>query len=171
MIGVKLYRNSTIETINQDDERVLTQKQKISSEHLAEMEEMKGKTVTGEILFFPEDGFYPYNKCSTCKTTTPLKDKMEDICSSDGCGGNLKSCYKVDIKFINNKTSEVIHLTGFDEVFSPYERKSGQKNGQPLEGRFKKLMGRPLTLFYKTSLKRNASGEPSLYIDSIKLMD
>ena len=173
VIGIKLYhRNSAIETIEQTDVRVITQKEKLSGDHLAELNEVRGKTLSGEILFFPEDGFYAYTRCPTCKMTAPMKEKV-NICTTDGCGGVLKNCYKVDIKFITTKTDEVFHLTGFDEVFSPYERKSSaqKSSGQSLEARFKKLMGRALSISYKTSLKRNAAGESSLYIESIKIMD
>ena len=94
VIGVKLYRNSAIEIIDQNDERVSAKKEKLSGEHLAELDQVKGKTITGEILFFPEGGFYAYSKCTSCKTTAPLKEKV-DVCSIDGCGGQLKNCYKV----------------------------------------------------------------------------
>ena len=168
---MKLYQNSTIDTnIAQDDPRVAAQFDKLSNQHLSELEKMKGKTVEGEILFFPENGYYAYTKCSKCRMTAPLKEASEDICDIEGCGGTLKNCYKVDIKF-TTKTEDVIHLTGFDEVFSHFERKSNQKSGQSLETRFKRLMNRHLTIFYKTGLKRNAAGESVNYIDSIKLMD
>lgn len=75
----------------------------------------------------------------------------------------------MDIKFKKDNSSEVLSLTGFDEIFSQFEKKGGVKQGQSLETRFKKLMNRSLTIFYKTSLKRNSSGETTLYIDSIKM--
>ena len=68
----------------------------------------------------------------------------------------------------NQTNPEVLHLTGFDNIFSPYEQRT--TTHQPLESRFRRLMGRSLKLFYKTSLKRNASGETTLYIQSIEIM-
>jgi len=138
---------------------------------MTELDDVRGNTITGQILFFPEASFYQYSKCLDCKMTAPIKDKMADSCPIGGCSGKLKSCFKVDVQFLKSETSEVVQLTGFDQVFSLYDRKGGPKPGQSLDTRFKKLVGKPLTLFYKTSFKRSSDGEPTLIIDDIKLMD
>ena len=138
---------------------------------MADLDDVRGNTMTGEILFFPEASFYQYSKCLICKMTTPIKDTMADFCTIYGCSGKLKSCFKVDVQFLKSGTSEIVQLTGFDQVFSTFDRKGGPKSGQPLDSRFKKLMGKSVTLFYKTSRKRSNDGEPSLIIDNIKLVD
>ena len=170
-LGVKLYNTSSIELVNQNDERVLAQKSKLTQEHMTELDDVRGNAITGQILFFPEDSFYQYSKCLDCKVTAPIKDKMADSCTIGGCSGKLKSCFKVDVQFLKSETSEVVQLTGFDQVFSLYDRKGGPKPGQSLDNRFKKLVGKPLTLLYKTSFKRSSDGEPSLIIEDIKLVD
>jgi len=138
---------------------------------MTELDDVRGNAITGQILFFPEDSFYQYSKCLDCKVTAPIKDKMADSCTIGGCSGKLKSCFKVDVQFLKSETSEVVQLTGFDQVFSLYDRKGGPKPGQSLDNRFKKLVGKPLTLLYKTSFKRSSDGEPSLIIEDIKLVD
>ena len=169
---LNFYRSSTIGHVDQDDERVIARKKKLSSDLITELDEVRGKIVSGQILFFPEASFYQFSKCLTCKMTTPIRHgKMEvDICGVEGCLSKLKSCYKVDVKFLVSETSEVIHLTGFDQVLSPYETKGGrQKDNQPLEVKFKKLMGTPLTIIYQSSFKRKGSGDPSHLIESIRV--
>ena len=81
--------------MDQEDERVVSAKNNISQGHLHELDATKGRAVSGEILFFPERGFYAYTKCTTCKATAPPVDGTWDICTIDGCGGNLKNCYKM----------------------------------------------------------------------------
>ena len=78
---------------------------------------VRGKIISGRILFFPEASFYQFTKCLNCKMTTPIRDgKMEvDIYGVEECLSKLKSHYKVDVKFLNSETSEVILLTGFDQ--------------------------------------------------------
>ena len=176
IIGVKLYDTSLILNVDQDDERVIARMKKlVQSDITTEMDNVRGKSVLGHILFFPEASFYQFSKCLSCRITAPIRRMpMEtDICGTEGCQGKLKSCYKVEVKFLNSETSEVMQLTGFDETFSPYETMDvrDRANGnQPLEAKFAKLMGTPLTVFYKSSLKRNESGqEPSLIIHSIKV--
>ena len=176
VIGVKLYSDSLIENVDQDDERVIDRKKKLlQSGIVTELDNVRGKSVLGHILFFPEYSFYQFSKCLSCRITAPIRRMtMEsEICENEGCLGKLKSCYKVDVKFLNSKTSEVIHLTGFDQTLSPYETMDVRDRAnvdQPLEAKFAKLMGTPLTVFYKSNLKRNGSGlEPSLIIDSIKV--
>ena len=176
IVGVKLYSTSLIQNVDQDDERVIARMKKlVQSDITTEMDNVRGKSVLGRILFFPEASFYQFSKCLSCRITAPIRRMtMEtDICGTEGCQGKLKSCYKVEVKFLNSETSEVMQLTGFDETFSPYETMDvrDRANGdQPLEAKFAKLMGTPLTVFYKSSLKRNESGqEPSLLIHSIKV--
>merc|ERR1712051_388401 len=101
------------------------------------MDNVRGKSVLGRILFFPEASFYQFSKCLSCRMTMET-----DICGTEGCQGKLKSCYKVEVKFLNIETSEVMQLTGFDETFSPYETMDvrDRANGdQPLEAKFAKL--------------------------------
>ena len=176
IVGVKLYSTSLIQNVDQDDERVIARMKKlVQSDITTEMDNVRGKSVLGRILFFPEASFYQFSKCLSCRITAPIRRMtMEsEICENEGCLGKLKSCYKVDVKFLNSKTSEVIHLTGFDQTLSPYETMDVRDRAnvdQPLEAKFAKLMGTPLTVFYKSSLKRNESGqEPSLLIHSIKV--
>ena len=149
-------------------------KKLVQSGITTEMDNVRGKSVLGRILFFPEYSFYQFSKCLSCRITAPIRRMtMEsEICENEGCLGKLKSCYKVDVKFLNSKTTEVIHLTCFDQTLSRHETMDvrDRANGdQPLEVIFKKLMGTPLTVFYKSSLKRIGSGDPSLLIDSIKV--
>ena len=67
---------------------------------------MRGKIISGWILFFPEASFYQFRD-----------GKMEvDIYGVEECLSKLKSYYKVDVKFLNSETSEVILLTGFDQA-------------------------------------------------------
>ena len=171
IIGVKLYKSSSISKVDQDDERVIARKKKLSEDLITELDGERGKTASGQILFFPEASLYRFYKCHSCQKTTPIRGgKMEvemNICGIDGCFSELKSCYKVDVKFIVSGTSEVIHLTGFDQVLSPYEAKGDCED--PLEVKFKKLMGTPLTVFYKSSFKRKGSDEPSHTIESIRV--
>ena len=176
IVGVKLYSTSLIQNVDQDDERVIARMKKLFQSGITtEMDNVRGKSVLGHILFFPEASFYQFSKCLSCGITASIRrmPMKTDICSTEGCQGKLKSCYKVEVKFLNSETSEVMQLTGFDETFSPYETMDvrDRANGdQPLEAKFAKLMGTPLTVFYKSSLKRNESGqEPSLIIHSIEV--
>ena len=155
VMGVKLYhRGAAVEKVQQHDPRVLA-RGPISAEHQTEMDETQGKTVTGRILYFPEDGFYAYRKCDKCKATTAAvekgeKEKQGNRCSKDDCDGHLKDQFKLDLVFIT-KTEQIMTFTAFNEILSPFDQSKNQKN-QSLESRFKKLLKKSSQqIFLKTT--------------------
>lgn len=90
VIGVKLYSNSQVECVDQEDIRVMSKKTSITTDHLSELEKIKGASVHGQILYFPEDGYYAYTKCTSCKATAPIKDNsVLEFCQIENCGGRI----------------------------------------------------------------------------------